>query len=67
MVNKKAALRVSHELNLYLRYLHLDQYLSKFSLPSFWRYGTNKIEVHAKQIKGKSRSKPKLSKCDKVQ
>ena len=73
MVNKKATLRVSHELGIYLRYLHQDQNLSirslsrrylQFSLPTTWRHATKKIEVHPKQTKGKGGRKPKLRKCD---
>ena len=74
MVNKRASLRVSHELRIYLRYLHLDQNLSirsftrrypQFSLPTIWRHATKKIEVHPKQTKGKGGCKPKLSLRDK--
>ena len=74
MVNKKDSLRVSHELSIYLRYLHHKQNLSirclsrrypQFSLPTIWRHATKKIEVHPKQItKGKGGRKPKLSKRD---
>ena len=70
MVNKKASLRVSHELSIYLRYLQQDQNLSnrtltrrypQFSLPTIWRHTTKKIEVHLKQTKGKGERKHKLS------
>ena len=52
MVNKKASLRVSHELNKYLRYLHQDQNLwigslsrryPQFSFPTIWRHATKKM------------------------
>ena len=70
MVNKKASLRVSHELSKYLRYLHQDQNLlirslfpryPQFSLPAFWRNATKRTEVHTKQTKRKGWRKPKLS------
>ena len=74
MVNKKATLRVSHELSIYLRYLYQDQNVSirslsrrypQFSLPTIWRHATKKTEVHPKQKKkGKGGRKPKLSKRD---
>ena len=73
MVNKKATLRVSHELSIYLRYLYPDQNVSirslsrrypQFSLPTICRHATKKIEVHPKQKKGKGGRKPKLSKRD---
>ena len=70
MVNKKASLRVSHELSIYLRYLHqgqnlpirsLSQRYPQFSPPTIWRHATKKSEVHAKQTKGKGGRKPNLS------
>ena len=70
MVNKKAILRVSHELNIYLRYLHQNQNLSiwclsrrypHFSIPTISKHAIKKIEAHPKQTKGKSGRKPKLS------
>ena len=73
MVNKRATLRVSPELSMYLSYLHQDQNVSirslsrrypQFSLPTIWRHATKKIELHPKQTKGKGGRKPKLSKRD---
>ena len=73
MVNKKATLRLSHELCIYLRHLYQDQNLSlrslsrsysQFSLPTVWRHATRKIEVHPKQTKGKGGRKLKLRKRD---
>ena len=73
MVNKKATVRMSHELSIHLRYLHQDQNVSisslsqrypQFSLPTIWRHATKKIEFHPKQTKGKGERKPKLSKRD---
>ena len=70
MVNKKARLRESHELSIYLRYNHEDRNLSiislsrrypQLSLPIIWRYETQKIEVHPKQTKGKGGRKSKLT------
>ena len=70
MVNKKASLKVSHELSIYLRYLHQDQSSSvrslsrrcpQLSLPTIWRHATKKIEVLPKETKGKGGRKPKLS------
>ena len=70
MVNKKTNLRVSHELSIYLRYLHQDQNLSirslsrrypQFSLQTNGRHATKKIEVYPKQTKGKGGRKTKLS------
>ena len=73
MVNKKASLRVSHEVSIYVGYLYQDQNLSirslsrrysQFSLPTIWRHATKRIEFHPKQIKGKGGHKPKLSLLD---
>ena len=73
MVNKRATLRVSPELSIYLRYLHQDQNVSirslsrrypQFSLPTIWRHATKKIELHPKQTKGEGGCKPKISKRD---
>ena len=65
MVNKIATLRVSHELSIYLRYIHqnlsiisLSRRYPHFSLPTIWRHATKK------QTKGKGGRKPKLSKRD---
>ena len=70
MVSKKASLRVSHELSIYLMYLHQDQNLSiyqfslsvypHFSLPTIWGHATKMIDAHPKQTKGKGGRKPKL-------
>ena len=60
MVNKKASLRVSHELSICLMCLHQDQNFSirslsrrypQFSLPTIWKHATKKIEVHPKENK----------------
>ena len=73
MINKKATLRVSHEISIYLRYLHQNQNLSlrslsrrytQSSLPPISRHAKKNIEVHPKQRKGKGGRKPKLSKRD---
>ena len=74
MVNKRASLRVSPELSIYLMYLHQNQNVSirslslrylQFSLPTIWRHATKKIEVHPKQTtKGKGGRKPEPSKRD---
>ena len=51
MVKKKATLRVSTELSIYLRYLHQDQNVSirslsrrypQLCLPTIWRHATEK-------------------------
>ena len=73
MVNRRAALLVSPELSIYLRYRHQDQNVSirslsrrypQFSHPTNWRHATKKIELHPKQTKGKGGRKPNLSKRD---
>ena len=70
IISKKPSLRVSHELSIYLKFLHQDQNrlirsLSKrypqFSLPTIWRHSTKEIDVHLKQTKGKGWRKSKLS------
>ena len=70
MVNMKGSLRVSHELSIYLMYLHQEQNLSirslsrkypQVSLSTIWRHATKKTEVYPKQTKGKCGRKPKLS------
>ena len=69
MVSKKTSLRVSHELSIYLRYLHHDRNLSikslsrkypQFSLPTIWGHATKKLKVNPKQTKGKGGRRPKL-------
>ena len=63
---------MSHELSIYLRYLHQDQnfqldvylegiHISLSLISTIWTHGTKKIEAHPKQIKGKAGCKPKLS------
>ena len=62
MVNRKARLRVSQELSIYLRYLYQDQNLSirslswtyrRLSLLTIWRHATKRLKFIQSKQKGR--------------